>query len=493
MEAIERVEIDLKIIKIAILGDANVGKTSIYNCWLHKHFSERALTPNNNTEFNSTERYLTVGKEQTKHKVIFQLWDIATNEEKRDKYNLLLGSTQIFIIVIDATTSDEVKINQINKWYDIINMIPNRNTSKVIVIQNKIDLNDAKPLEAANLTSVSNKYDAIISISCKKRINLTQIDSTFSKVLAPLIFNSKSQTTDEIKEIQIYSELSSFDEISEAINALTDAQATHLLLYTNRLLKFGTTRDVHKPYKLSFFGGGTEYVYNNTEDHVFGPEAKIHAVMPDNIALMLTDIDAEAAPAKTLLLKLYSDAIKASEKIPFGRKAITQLFYQSIFPNYLKIATQDETLELYRTISNLVPEQINAILNNLRLYLLKGTTDEPAKPYQLALIGGIKYTKGEIDISLPHHVYWMVTKIDLYLDNARVDSANSNLKAKSKELLYELYLDVILAILTANDTRAARTQLFYEHSLPNFIYEELGKFDDSVLRTKATNASYLKH
>ena len=75
-------------------------------------------------------------------------------------------------------------------------------------------------------------------------------------------------------------------------------------------------------------------------------------------------------------------------------------------------------------------------------------------------------------------------KIDLYNNKLMSDTANVILKTSSKELLYELYLDVLLAASTANSTRARLTQSFYEERLPNFILTELANVDECVMRTK---------
>lgn len=124
---------ETKKIKIAILGDENVGKTSLINCLNGKKLHEVTTSPTSYASF------------QTYHykEYEFKIWDVSGNESCRNLCSLYLQDTKIIILMFDLSEEKTYEnihtTNQnIESWIDTITC--HSNTDRyVIVIGNKSD------------------------------------------------------------------------------------------------------------------------------------------------------------------------------------------------------------------------------------------------------------------------------------------------------------------------------------------------------------------
>ena len=124
-------------IKLMVIGDKNVGKTSLIKRFCQNEFDNAFIT--------------TIGIDfQIKNikmnnkKIKIQIWDTAGQERYRVMAKSYYNSSDGFIIVYDITKRES--FNQINNWIDqIVNSAPNY--SKSIIFGNKNDLKDMRQVQ----------------------------------------------------------------------------------------------------------------------------------------------------------------------------------------------------------------------------------------------------------------------------------------------------------------------------------------------------------
>ena len=96
---------DIEEIKLILLGESGVGKTSIIKRYLYDEFS---LEKEPSTSMNYVEKYLVIDKK----KVRLNIWDTIGQEKYRSLSKLFLNETNIVILVysiVDAKSFEELK------------------------------------------------------------------------------------------------------------------------------------------------------------------------------------------------------------------------------------------------------------------------------------------------------------------------------------------------------------------------------------------------
>ena len=126
-------ESDLTI-KAILIGDSNVGKTTIIGKYLDKNFSEKSL---NTVGLDLKNIKLNLNNKNIK----LQLWDTAGQEKYRSMTTSYYRAVHIIIIVFDVTS--QTSFEHIKEWMNNIRQFAKIGVMKVIV-GNKIDLNDER-------------------------------------------------------------------------------------------------------------------------------------------------------------------------------------------------------------------------------------------------------------------------------------------------------------------------------------------------------------
>ncbi len=121
-------------IKAILIGDSNVGKTTIIGKYLDKNFSEKTL----NT-VGLDLKYVKLNINDMKIKL--QLWDTAGQERFRSMTTSYYRAVNVIIIVFDVTSQNS--FDHIKEWMNNIKQFAKLGVMKVIV-GNKIDLNDER-------------------------------------------------------------------------------------------------------------------------------------------------------------------------------------------------------------------------------------------------------------------------------------------------------------------------------------------------------------
>ncbi len=149
---------DLIELKIVLVGNAAVGKTSIINRIIKKTFNE----------FNPSTvgaMFLTYLLEVDGKTYKLQIWDTAGQERLRAIAPLYYRDAHGVILVYDITARDSFE--GLNSWFNDLQDKGSERTS-TIVIGNKIDLNEEQQVDFETADNfVKKKQSALITASAK--------------------------------------------------------------------------------------------------------------------------------------------------------------------------------------------------------------------------------------------------------------------------------------------------------------------------------------
>ena len=159
-------ESDLKrdVIKISLLGNQNVGKTTIRNVFLNQEYSDYSLST---VGMNKANTYLTL---DNGNKIKLIIWDTAGQERFHSISLSTIKNSQGVILIFDVTNRES--FNDLNVW---INEIKNA-TDKVSVILfgNKCDMEKRDVSEDEAKSFAKSHKIPYLETSAKKNKNITE-------------------------------------------------------------------------------------------------------------------------------------------------------------------------------------------------------------------------------------------------------------------------------------------------------------------------------
>ena len=163
-------EIKMKIIRLALLGDSAVGKTSIISTFLNYEFNE---------DFISTigwdKRKKTIKLENGKN-IDLSIWDTAGQERFHSIALKVIRKAQGIIVVFDLTKKETFE--SVVNWLEIIK--ENFNEVTIVLFGNKCDCESERKVTTEEATEFAKKKNiAYFETSAKKNIN---IEDGFSKI-----------------------------------------------------------------------------------------------------------------------------------------------------------------------------------------------------------------------------------------------------------------------------------------------------------------------
>jgi len=169
--------------KILLVGDKNVGKTSLLNRYIYGYFPLNTLPTIG----------IDMGIKQTNFNNIhykLQLWDLSGNDKYKNIISSYFNKCDIIIFTYD-TTNKKTFENLIN-WIDYIEEYNNEDISNIvkILVGTKSDLENERQISDKEVKNFAENYDMISTIICssKKNINITDI---FDNIIDELIkFNN---------------------------------------------------------------------------------------------------------------------------------------------------------------------------------------------------------------------------------------------------------------------------------------------------------------
>ena len=166
-----------KEIKLLVLGEAGVGKTSIIQKFATNTFEEK-LTATIGIDFISK-------KMKFKNKTYqFRLIDTAGQERFHHIIDSYYHMGDVFFVVFDLTNEDS--LNAITKWIDEIKEKRGDPDPKIIIIGNKDDLKDKQINKEIIEKQLENHKNRIyIKTSAKKNINIQEAFEAMIDLLEP--------------------------------------------------------------------------------------------------------------------------------------------------------------------------------------------------------------------------------------------------------------------------------------------------------------------
>ena len=166
-----------KEIKLLVLGEAGVGKTSIIQKFATNTFEEK-LTATIGIDFLSK-------KIKYKNKTYqFRLIDTAGQERFHHIIDSYYHMGDVFFVVFDLTNEDS--LNAISKWIDEIKEKRGDPDPKIIIIGNKDDLKDKQINKEIIEKQLENHKNRIyIKTSAKKNINIQEAFEAMIDLLEP--------------------------------------------------------------------------------------------------------------------------------------------------------------------------------------------------------------------------------------------------------------------------------------------------------------------
>ena len=167
------------LIKIVLLGECNVGKTTIFQRFVHKNINENQLSTIG-IEFNA-KNYKFNNKDYQ-----IQIFDTGGQERFRSMIEGYYKMGNGFFVVFDMTNIDS--LNSLEYWINSIN--DKAPESKYIIIGNKDDLKNK--IDEKIIKSKLEKYKDIkyIKTSALKNIN---INEAFNEMINLLENNQNSK------------------------------------------------------------------------------------------------------------------------------------------------------------------------------------------------------------------------------------------------------------------------------------------------------------
>ena len=160
---------DPQILKIVIIGESSVGKTSIISQFVDKIFQEEIQSTVGGS-FNSK----TILCEDLNKKVKLEIWDTAGQERYRSVTKMFYKDADIAVLVYDITNKDsydELK----NYWVEQVKDSTRKGTNLVIVA-NKSDLIEKEQVDEDEARNYSRTINAsFFVVSAKDSISVGEL------------------------------------------------------------------------------------------------------------------------------------------------------------------------------------------------------------------------------------------------------------------------------------------------------------------------------
>ena len=173
---------DLQQIKIALLGNSNVGKSSILYRFIVGEFRE---------DIDSTVGASFMGKVIMvgNKKIKLNIWDTAGQERYSSFSKMYCRDAKAVIFVFDA--SDLETFSNMDKWHKMLSDVNLDESARMYIVANKCDLN--VPMQfPANVQDFADKiYAKIFQVSAKTNYGIDDLffDIAESAIDTPIITN----------------------------------------------------------------------------------------------------------------------------------------------------------------------------------------------------------------------------------------------------------------------------------------------------------------
>ena len=172
------------IVKLLLLGDSSVGKTSIIIKYISNKFMDTNIATLGVDYMDKTVDYNNL-------KVFLQIWDTSGEEKFRSITRNFYRNADGLLVVFDLTCKES--FNHVKNW--INEAKEHKNDIKTILVGNKLDLEDEREVDKETVLKFAEKNNLkYLETSAKNGKN---INNSFKEMIA-LILNDK--TEQEIKK-----------------------------------------------------------------------------------------------------------------------------------------------------------------------------------------------------------------------------------------------------------------------------------------------------
>jgi len=177
------------IFKIILIGDQNIGKTSLITRYIKKSFSENYICT---IGVDFMMKSITIDEQVVK----LQIWDTAGMEKYRQITSSYYKGAQASIICFDMTNRSTFE--SISKWYSDFSKFSNPLYDKtVILVGNKSDLIKEREVSLEEIQNICNMNNFVYyEASAKTGEN---VDRIFQDLAARLHVNYKNNMDSNIK------------------------------------------------------------------------------------------------------------------------------------------------------------------------------------------------------------------------------------------------------------------------------------------------------
>lgn len=169
------------LLKIVIIGDQSVGKSSILVRYADNVFSDQSIST---IGVDFKIKTLTLQGKTVK----LQIWDTAGQEKFRNITTSYYRGAHGIIVVCDVT--NQRSFDNLAGWIDEIAKHVNEKELQMLLIGNKVDMEDSRVITTEMLEEFANKYDMpYIETSAKAGNNVEEV---FNKMANEIISKSMS-------------------------------------------------------------------------------------------------------------------------------------------------------------------------------------------------------------------------------------------------------------------------------------------------------------
>ena len=180
--------IKLKPLKLLLIGDSSVGKTSLLLRYTDNSFSDKYIATIG-VEFKSKD--ITLNNNTYK----IHIWDTAGQERYKSITKNFYKHAEGIIFVYDITKKET--FDNLKNW---ISNAENETNFKIIIVGNKLDMESNREVSIEKLKKLAEKKNCqYFETSAKKNIN---VETMFLSIINEMINNIKN-TQDSITESTI--------------------------------------------------------------------------------------------------------------------------------------------------------------------------------------------------------------------------------------------------------------------------------------------------
>lgn len=169
------------IFKIVIIGDSNVGKTSLIKTYVNEKFEHENIISTIGVDL--LFKTIKINNKNIK----LQIWDTAGQERFKSLTTSYYKSADGFIVVFDIT--DKNSFENIKSWLEEIKKHTEININKpeILLVSTKLDLEEKRAVLDSDVEKLCQEYNlSYTGTSSKLQINVNKI---FSNITQSLLIN----------------------------------------------------------------------------------------------------------------------------------------------------------------------------------------------------------------------------------------------------------------------------------------------------------------